>query len=159
MAALWMKQADDGDHYRLAFDQPGTWSQKYNLIWDRLLGLGVFPEQVAQKEVSYYKTKLNRYGLPLDNRSTYTTIDHSVWAAALSGSDEDFDRFIDAIWLYPHDTTSRVPLGDWYHTHDATHLHFRARSVVGGIFIKLLMDRLKPEIRTTVANRSSLNLV
>jgi len=146
MAKQWMDRADDGDHYRLAFDQPGTWSQKYNLIWDSLLGLDVFPKSVAQKEVSYYQTKLNRYGLPLDNRNTYTTIDHSVWAAALSESDEDFARFIDAIWLYPHESDNRVPLGDWYHTHDAKQLHFQARSVVGGIFVKLLMARLKVKL-------------
>jgi len=36
-AARWVKEADDGDHFRLAFDRPGTWSQKY------ILGLGPHP--------------------------------------------------------------------------------------------------------------------
>ena len=31
MAAKWVKMANDGDHYRLTFDKPGTWSQ--NIIW------------------------------------------------------------------------------------------------------------------------------
>jgi hypothetical protein len=31
-AIKWTSMADDGGHYRLAFDRPGTWSQMHNLI-------------------------------------------------------------------------------------------------------------------------------
>jgi hypothetical protein len=142
MAARWQKMADDGDHYRLTFDKPGTWSQKYNLVWDRLLGLNLFPAEVARKEVAYYKSRLNAYGLPLDNRKDYTKLDWEIWTATLAESPEDFTAFVTPIYRWLNEAPDRVPLTDWYSTVTAKQQGFQARSVVGGTFIKLLSTRI-----------------
>jgi hypothetical protein len=139
-AQRWMKLADNGDHYMLAFGNPGTWSQKYNLVWDRILGLNLFPPEVARKEIAFYKTKQNVYGLPLDNRAEYTKLDWLVWTATLGDSLADFRALIAPAYKWMNETPTRVPLTDWYMTSDGKQRGFQARSVVGGVFIKMLTD-------------------
>lgn len=141
MARQWVTMAADGDHTRLAFDKPGTWSQKYNLVWDRLLGMNIFPASVAQQEIAYYKTVMQPYGLPLDSRRTYTKTDWEIWTATLADKREDFDSIADAAYRFANESPSRVPFSDWYETTDARQVGFEARSVIGGIFIKMLADK------------------
>lgn len=142
MASKWVEMADDGDHYRLTFDQPGTWSQKYNLIWDRLLGFNLFPEKVADTEMAFYKEHINCYGLPLDNREDYSKSDWILWTACLTGNDADFCALVQPVWKYANETTSRVPLSDWHYTSTGNQRGFQARSVVGGYYMNILAKRM-----------------
>ena len=141
MAVSWQQMDKDGDHYKLAFDKPGTWSQKYNLVWDQLLGLHLFPASVRETELAFYQKQLNPYGLPLDSRATYTKLDWELWTATLSSNQTQFNTFVDPIVKWVSATPSRVPLTDWYDTITGKQQGFQARSVVGGIFIKALADK------------------
>jgi hypothetical protein len=140
-AQRWVKEADDGDHFRLAFDRPGTWSQKYNLIWDRILGLNLFPAEVARKEMDFYKKAQNQYGLPLDNRKDYTKLDWITWTATLTQNRADFGALIDPVFRFLNETPDRSPMTDWYQTKTARKVGFTARPVVGGVFAQLLYDK------------------
>jgi hypothetical protein len=137
-AEHWIKSAADGDHYRLAFDKPNTWSQKYNLVWDQILDLHVFPPSVAAAEVAHYKAKLLKYGVPLDSRTHLTKTDWSVWSATLATSRDDFETLVNPILDYLNTTTARDPVADSYMTDNFHSGGMHARPVVGGFFIKLL---------------------
>ena len=143
MATKWEQMAREGDHYRLAFDRENTWSQKYNMIWDKMWNLHLFPNNVMEKEVAYYLTKQNLYGLPLDSRKEYTKSDWIMWSAAMSSDKATFEKFISPIYKYANETVSRVPLSDWHYTDSGKFVGFKARSVIGGYWMKVLMDKMQ----------------
>ena len=150
MALDWEKRASNGDgSYRLAFDRPGTFSMKYNIVWDKLLGTEIMPKSVIESEVASYRAHTHPYGLPLDNRQPYTKSDWLIWTATLAGNRDTFEDMVAPLWDAYNSMQSRVPATDWYYTitgqhkaynssSDKVEKSFRNRTVVGGHFIKLL---------------------
>lgn len=142
MATKWVAMAADGDHYKLTFDKSGTWSQKYNLVWDKMMDLNIFPEDVRKTEIAYYLTKQNIYGLPLDNREAYTKTDWIMWTATMAADKAEFEKFIAPVHKFYNETPDRVPMSDWVYTDKPAWRGFQARSVVGGFYIKLLDGKM-----------------
>ena len=111
MAANWMATACNADgSTNLAFDQPNTFSMKYNMVWDKVWGTGLFTQEFRDRELANNRKHFNRYGLPLDNRSDYTKSDWWVWVASMASKKSGFHH------LYPAPVASvprfRIPRAD-----------------------------------------------
>ncbi len=137
-AAIWEERAFDKDHYMLAYECENTWSIKYNLVWDKIFGWGIFSDKVYKTEVEYYLKKINKYGLPLDCRSDYTKSDWQMWSVRLTDNRQYRDKIIEAIWDMLNNTPDRVPFTDWYFTSTAVMKGFQNRTVQGGLFIPMI---------------------
>ncbi|MDQ2848786.1 MAG: DUF5127 domain-containing protein [Actinomycetota bacterium] len=138
----WVTKATDvsGDHLKLAYDQDGTWSLKYNGYPDKLLGLNLIPTKVAKLEAKWYLTRSNTYGVPLDLRHTYTKSDWEMWTAAwLHDQPGITSQLIEGLFAFINTSGSRVPFTDWYDTVTDRQSGFQARPVVGGHFALLTL--------------------
>ena len=125
---------------RLAYDRPGTFSLKYNAVWDKLWHIELLPAAFYAGEIARYKQELLPYGVPLDSRANYTKSDWLLWVACLAEEPADFQALLHPLWQAYHITHSRVPLSDWYWADTSMHIGFKNRTVQGGLFLRLLMD-------------------
>lgn len=149
-AKRWEEDTKTKDATALTFDTKDTWSLKYNLVWDRLLDINIFSDEISKREQAFYLTKLNRYGVPLDSRSDYTKIDWLAWTTVMCDDKSYTDKIYKSIWNMLNESKDRVPITDWYYTSTArqrTHpaknrqgflYGFQNRTVLGGVFINML---------------------
>ena len=141
----WLVLANDTNHYRRQYNLTASWSLKYNIFYQYVLGLDLFPSTVMQLEEAYYASnQTNPYGVPLDDRATFTKTDWLSWIAAM-GSDEQFDALFGAIFRFANETPNRVPFSDWYDTISGDQVGFCARPVIGGLYAKMLLESLSSD--------------
>lgn len=139
----WETLALEDDHYRLAFNQEDSWGMKYNLVWDKLLGLNVFPDSVIEKETAFYATKLSDYGCPLNSTTNYTRADWNIWIAALNSERQAFRKFILPVHSYMN-TSGRSPMPDTYDVQNRkTITKYWGRPTAGGFFIRMLEEKMR----------------
>ena len=79
-------------------------------------------------------------GVIWDGRATLTKPEWLLWAASLENDPVFFAECVSRIVRYANDTPNRVPLSDLYFTDTGRKLAFQARSVVGGLHIRLLEE-------------------
>lgn len=137
-AHCWEEEAYSETHYRLTFDEPDSWSLKYNMVWDKLFDMKLFSQKVYDTELAWYKTKMNAYGIPLDNRGDCTKTDWQMWSTRLFNDKEYTDMIVDKMWAFLSETPNRTPFSDLIFTSKPYERAFRARTVQGGLFIILL---------------------
>jgi len=140
-------KSSNGKFYRMEFDGSDSgWSLKYNMVWDQLWGWNLYNSKytgdVAAKEIAYYLTKANKYGIPLDSRDDTTKGDWVAWTAAMAKDIKDFQKIMDIEYNYVNETVTRWPTSDWHHTEKSNARGFRARSVLGGYWMQVLAKKL-----------------
>lgn len=135
-AKRWEELYNDGDHTVLTQGNMSSFSLKYNMAVDILLGGRLFG-RLVDRELSFYKTKAQKYGVPLDSRNTYVKTDWLMWVAAM-GDDEETDTVARYICDYLNDSPDRVPFPDWIDASVPKYYSFRNRTVQSGNFFPLL---------------------
>jgi hypothetical protein len=140
----WQSMGEDssGQHMKLAYDQPGTWSLKYNGYPDKLLGTNLVPDSVAAQESAWYMSNAGNYGVVLDPRNPFTKIDWELWTAAWLNNHPAAATLISGAYGFVGATPNRVPITDLYTVSDATQTqpeNFRNRPVLGGLYALLTL--------------------
>jgi hypothetical protein len=66
-----------------------------------------------------------------------------MWTAGMAPDMDTFQQFVHPVYTYINETESRVPISDWSDTKTAKMVGFKARSVIGGYWMRVLSEKLK----------------
>lgn len=131
-------------HLPIAFGAgEDTYSLKYNLVFDQIVGTNLFDCSIGEREACYYEKLCTGYGVPLDSRLRETKSDWMIWSAGISENEKFRDRMVNEVVAYLEKGGQRYPFPDWYNIDTAEAKPFRNRTVVGGHFLLLLKEHLK----------------
>ena len=61
-----------------------------------------------------------------------------MWTATLCSDKAEFESYVEPLWEAYNSMPTRVPMTDWYDTVTSAKVGFQHRSVIGGLFIKLM---------------------
>ena len=145
----WLYLAIDPseNHAVLAYQWRSSWGLLYNLYPDKLLDLNVIPQAVYDIQSDWYPHVSQIFGVPLDNRHSYTKSDWELWTAATC-SPSTRRLFVNAVALWLNETTTGQPFTDLYETIDhgayvvsPEPLSIFARPVQGGLFSLLALGQ------------------
>ena len=143
-AKIWLQLAidDDKTHYKYQYNKTDTWSLKYNLCYQRVLGIDynvLFNESVFDLEMNYYDKLMLDYGIALNTGVNYTIIYDELWISSL-GDMTQFNVIMDRVFNFVNSTPDRVPLSDWYYVNNGKRVGFEARPTIGGFWMPMLIS-------------------
>ena len=147
--AQWEAFAIDpsGRHTLLSYQWRSSSGLLYNTFPNLLLDLNLIPQSLYDMQSAWYPTTSQIFGIPLDNRHSYTKSDWEMWTAATC-SPETRRLFVNALASWLNATDTDRPFSDLYETVDTGSypaspgpIYFNARPVVGGHFSLLALER------------------
>lgn len=132
-------------HTVLGYEWRSSYGLLYNTYPDKLLNLGLIPQSLYDMQSEWYPTISQVFGVPLDNRHSYTKSDWEMWTAATC-SPSTRRLFVNALAYWLNNTSTNLPFSDLYETIDdgsfpvsPLPVYFTARPVVGGHFSLLAL--------------------
>ena len=135
-------------HTILAYQWRSSWGLLYNTYPDKLLKLGLVDDKIYKMQSEWYPRVSQEFGIPLDNRHSYTKSDWELWTAATTSSSTRC-LFISSIAYWLNNTSTDRGFSDLHETINKGEypvspdpVYFIARPVVGGHFSLLALAKL-----------------
>ena len=136
-----------GRHTLLSYQWRSSYGLLYNTFPNMLLDLNLIPQSLYDMQSDWYPTTSQIFGIPLDNRHSYTKSDWEMWTAATC-SPETRRLLVNALGYWLNQTDTDRPFTDLYETIDTgsypaspSPIYFNARPVAGGHFSLLSLLR------------------